>query len=122
MTILFDSFDASWWPYLFVLLGASLPTNMWRWLGVGFAGRLRDDSEWILLARAIANALVAGVITRLILFPTGALTFIPVWMRLVAVAVAVVFYFGLMRNLFIGVLLGSATLVGLTFLFGVPMT
>ena len=69
MTILFDSFDVSWWPYLFVLLGASLPTNMWRWLGVGFAGRLRDDSEWILLARAIANALVAGVITRLILFP-----------------------------------------------------
>ena len=121
MTVLYESFDADWWPYLFVLLGASLPTDMWRWLGVGFAGRLRDDSEWILLARAIANALVAGVITRLILFPTGALTTIPVWMRLVAVGVALVFYFGLVRNLFLGVLLGSASLVALVLLFGVEM-
>jgi hypothetical protein len=122
MTILFDSFDAAWWPYLFVLLAASLPTEMWRWLGVAFAGRLRDDSEWILLARAIANALVAGVITRLILFPTGALLQVPVWMRLVAVAVSIGFYFGLVRNLFVAVLLGAAMLTGLALLFSVPMT
>nr|WP_321459447.1 AzlD domain-containing protein [uncultured Cohaesibacter sp.] len=121
MTLFYDSLDAFWWPYLFVLLGAALPTDMWRWLGVAFAGRLRDNSEWILLARAVANALVAGVITRLILFPTGALTSIPVWIRLVAVAVAVAFYFGVMRNLFVGVLLGAVSLVGLALLCGGAM-
>ncbi|WP_316861666.1 AzlD domain-containing protein [uncultured Cohaesibacter sp.] len=119
MTVLFDSFDASLWPYVFILVGASLPTDMWRWLGVAFAGHLSDDSEWILLARAIANALVAGVITRLILFPTGALLDVPVWMRLVSVALSVTFFFGLWRNLLLAVFLGAACLVGLAVGFGI---
>ena len=119
MALTFDSFDNVWWPYLFIILAGSLPTNIWRWLGVNFAGRLRDDSEWILLARAVANALVAGVIMRLILFPSGALVSIPIWIRLVAVGFAVGLYFGLIRNLFLAVLTGGASLIALSLLFGI---
>ncbi|SNY93921.1 Branched-chain amino acid transport protein (AzlD) [Cohaesibacter sp. ES.047] len=122
MNLTFDTFDAAWWPFLFILLAGSLPTDIWRWFGVSFAGRLRDDSEWILLARAVANALVAGVIMRLILFPTGALVDIPVWIRLVAVGMAVGLYFGLYRNLLLAVALGGGCLVGLSLLVGVTFS
>ncbi len=117
MSLSFSSIDAAWWPYLFILLAGSLPTDVWRWLGVNFAGRLRDDSEWILLARAVANALVAGVIAKLILHPSGALADVPVWIRLVAMGLAVVFYFGLWRNLLLAVLTGGGSLVALSILF-----
>ena len=122
MNLTFDAIDASWWPYLFILLVGSLPTDVWRWLGVGFAGHLRDDSEWILLARAVANALVAGVIMRLILFPTGALVDIPVWIRLIAIGLATGLYFGLYRNLFLAVLTGGVSLACLSLLFGVTFS
>ncbi|PLW77296.1 AzlD domain-containing protein [Cohaesibacter celericrescens] len=119
MTLTFGAFDAPWWPYLFIILAGTLPTDVWRWLGVSFAGRLRDDSEWILLARAIANALVAGVIMRLILFPSGALQDVPVWIRLVAVGLSLGLYFSLWRNLLLAVAVGGSSLVGLSMLFGV---
>ncbi|HAT87649.1 AzlD domain-containing protein [Cohaesibacter gelatinilyticus] len=107
----FDAIDSFWWPYLFIFLAGMLPTEVWRWLGVAFAGRLRDDSEWILLARAVANALVAGVIARLILFPSGALMEVPVWIRLASVGIALVIYFGFGRNLFLGVFSGAGSLM-----------
>ena len=119
MNVTFDAFDAAWWPYLFIILAGSLPTDVWRWLGVSFAGRLRDDSEWILLARAIANALVAGVIMRLILFPSGGLQDVPVWIRLVAVGLSLGLYFGLWRNLLMAVAVGGVSLVSLATLFAV---
>ncbi|WP_319529027.1 AzlD domain-containing protein [uncultured Cohaesibacter sp.] len=122
MNLTFDAIDASWWPYLFILLVGFLPTDIWRWLGVSFAGRLRDDSEWILLARAVANALVAGVIMRLILFPTGALVEIPIWIRLIAVGLATGLYFGLYHNLFLAVLTGGVSLACLSLLFGVSFS
>ncbi|MCT4655382.1 MAG: AzlD domain-containing protein [Cohaesibacter sp.] len=113
----FSSFASEWWPYLFILLAGSLPTEVWRWLGVAFAGRLRDDSEWILFARAIANALVAGVIARLILFPSGVLMDVPVWIRLCSVGLAVTLFFGVRRSLLLGVLTGGGSLMALSYLF-----
>lgn len=111
MTLTFDAFAFAWWPFLFILLAGFLPTDIWRWIGVNFAGHLRDDSEWILLARAVANALVAGVIARLILFPNGALADVSLWIRLVSVGVAVCLYFGIKRNLLLAVGSGGCLLV-----------
>ncbi|MCV6575339.1 MAG: AzlD domain-containing protein [Cohaesibacter sp.] len=113
----FSFLDHAWWPYLFIVLAGMVPTQIWRWLGVAFAGNLRDDSEWILLARAVANALVAGVIARLILFPSGALLEVPVWIRLISVALAVSVYYGLGRRLLLGVFSGAGCLMALNGLF-----
>ena len=118
MSLTFTSIDAAWWPFLFIILAGAIPTDVWRWIGVTFASGLKDDSEWIILARAIANALVAGVIMRLILFPTGALVDIPVWVRLVAVGCAAILYFVIYRNLMLAVVTGGAVLVSLALLVG----
>ena len=73
MSLTFDAIDAAWWPFLFILLAGGLATDIWRWLGVLAGHRLRDDSEALIWVRAVATALVAGVIGKLVLFPTGAL-------------------------------------------------
>ena len=76
----------AWWPYLFIAIAGWLATDLWRWLGVLAGNRLKEDSELLNWVRAVATALVAGVIARLILYPTGVLEQSPLWLRIGAVA------------------------------------
>ena len=69
----FESIDAAWWPFLFILLVGWLPSDLWRVVGTFASGWIEPDGELIVLVRAVANALVAAVIARLVFFPTGAL-------------------------------------------------
>lgn len=69
------------WSYVFILVAGILATDVWRWLGVLAGNRLREDSEAMLWVRAVATALVAAVIARLVLYPTGTLAELPAWTR-----------------------------------------
>ena len=98
-------------PYLLVIVAGYLPTDVWRWLAVIFARRLDEDSEWMIFVRAVANALVAGVIARLVLFPTGDLVAVPLAIRVGAVAGGFLVYFLARRSMLIGVLAGEAIMI-----------
>ncbi|MBP2238017.1 hypothetical protein J2Z31_004544 [Sinorhizobium kostiense] len=74
-----------WWAYVFIAVGGWLATDIWRWLGVIAGNRLREDSEALNWVRAVATALVAAVIAKLILYPTGVLAQSPLWLRMAAV-------------------------------------
>lgn len=99
------------WPYLLVIFAGFLPTDIWRWLAVIFARRLDDDSELMIFVRAVATAMVAGVITRLVLFPTGDLISIPLVIRAGAVAGGFFTYFLARRSTLIGVIAGEAIMI-----------
>ncbi|HSG95253.1 MAG TPA: AzlD domain-containing protein, partial [Afifellaceae bacterium] len=90
MTATFETLGQGWagdfGPYLFILLAGFLATDIWRWLGVVAGNSLRDDSEALNWVKAVATALIAGVIGNLILFPAGALASAPVALRLAAAA------------------------------------
>ena len=92
MTATFDTLGQGWagdfGPYLFILLAGFLATDIWRWLGVLIGNRLHDDSELLNWVKAVATALIAGVIGKLILFPAGALATAPVALRLAEAFVA----------------------------------
>jgi Branched-chain amino acid transport protein (AzlD) len=98
-------------PYLLVIMAGYLPTDVWRWLAVIFARRLDEDSEWMIFVRAVANAMVAGVIARLVLFPTGDLAAVPLAIRIGAVAGGFLVYFLARRSMLIGVLAGEAIMI-----------
>src|SRR5262249_59245466 len=85
--------DSGLWPYLLVAAAGFLPTDVWRWLAVIFAGRIDEDSEVMVLVRAVATAMVAGVIMRLVLFPTGDLVAVPLSVRAGAVAGGLLSFF-----------------------------
>lgn len=73
-------------PVVAILIAAALPTHIWRWMGVLSAGRLSETSELFVFVKAVATALVAALIAKLILFPTGPLTEVPTFARAAAAA------------------------------------
>lgn len=106
------------WPYLVVIVIGFLPTEVWRVIGV-FAGRNLDEtSEIMVWVRMVATALVAGVVAKLLLYPTGALAAVPLYGRLGALAVGVAVFFALRRSVLIGLVAGEIVLiaVGLAYL------
>lgn len=82
-----------WWAYAFIAIAGWIATDIWRWLGVLAGKRLREDSDALNWVRAVATALVAAVIAKLILYPTGVLEQSPLWLRLVALAAGTVAFF-----------------------------
>jgi hypothetical protein len=99
------------WPYLLVVLAGFLPTEIWRSLAVMLARNLDEESEWLIYVRAVATAIVAGVVARLVLFPAGDLVTVPLGVRLAAVAAGLGFFFFVRRILLLAVIAGEAVLI-----------
>lgn len=87
------SWPEGWWAYAFIAIAGWLATDIWRWLGVIAGKQLRDDSEALNWVRAVATALVAAVIAKLILYPTGVLAQSPLWLRTGAVVLGALAFF-----------------------------
>jgi Branched-chain amino acid transport protein (AzlD) len=105
------------WPYLLLVLLGYLPNEVWRALGLVLARGLNEDSEIVLWSRAVATAILAGVIAKLIVFSPGALITIPLTVRVGATACGFVTFLLAKRSVFVGVVAGEAALLLGGFLF-----
>jgi hypothetical protein len=105
------------WPYLALILVGYLPNEVWRLLGLVLARGLNEDSEIVIWSRAVATAIIAGVIAKLILFSSGALAAIPLPVRVTAAVCGFLAYFAVRRSVFAGVAVGEAALLLGGFLF-----
>lgn len=105
--------------WIYILVAGVLANEIWRWLGVAFAGRLTEDMEVFRWVRAVATALVAAVITQLVLFPTGALAAVPLAVRVTAFALGVGVSLAVPRvGLLGGVVVAEALLIAGAIAFG----
>lgn len=86
-------------------------TYLWRGLGVLLSGRIRVDSEIFSWIACVAYAMVAGLVARIVVMPTGMLAETALTERLMACAVALAAYYVGRRNLLIGVGAGVAAIV-----------
>jgi branched-subunit amino acid transport protein len=92
---------------LFAVCGVT--TYIWRGLGVLISGRLDPKSETFTWISCVAYAMIAGLIARMLVMPTGALAETSALERLIGSAAALGAYFWLTRrNLFAGVAAGAA--------------
>jgi hypothetical protein len=98
-------------PYLVLVLVGFLPSDVWRLLGVVVARGIDEGSELILWVRAVAVAVLAGVIAKLALFPPGALADVPSSVRLTAIACGFVAFVLARGSVFVGVAVGELMLV-----------
>jgi hypothetical protein len=105
-------------PYLALLLIGVLPSEVWRWLGLALGGGLDEESEIIMWVRAVATALIAAVVARIVLIPPGALASVPVEVRLAALAAGFLAFLLIRRSAFVGVLAGEAVLVAGALAYG----
>lgn len=103
--------------YLMLLLLGFLPNEIWRVLGLGLARGIDEGSEILVWVRAVATAVLAGVIGKLILFPAGELTMIPLAVRVGAACLGLLAFFAIRRSVFAGVVVGEAVLLIGGFLF-----
>jgi hypothetical protein len=104
--------DGPLWPYLALVLFAVLPTEIWRWLAVAFSRRIDADSPALEWVRAVATALLAGIVAKLIVAPPGALAAVPLPLRVAALTVTLAIMLFDRRRVLLAVLAGEATLIG----------
>lgn len=114
----FAALDAWWWPYLFILVAGWLATDAWRFLGVYLGGRIAEDSDALVMVRALATALVAAVIGNLIVFPSGALAATPLALRLLSATAGFAAYLLFRKSVLTGILVAEAVLIAGLYLIG----
>jgi hypothetical protein len=98
-------------PYLVLIAAGFLPNEVWRMLGIVAAHGLDEGSELVVWVRAVATALLAGVVAKIILFPPGGLADVQLAVRLAAIALGFAAFVLMRRSVFAGVLAGEAALI-----------
>jgi branched-subunit amino acid transport protein len=109
------------WRLWGIVILCGLATYIWRALAVVVGGRVSPESEAFKLFSCIAYAMVAGLISRMVMLPEGVLAEAPLAYRLVGIAVAVAVFFALRRNLAAGVFAGVAAFALLIVFAGTPV-
>ncbi len=109
MSVLDDGFGG----YLAILLGGVLVHEPWRWLGYTLGSGINGDGEVFHWVRAVATALVAALVMRIVIFPPGALAGVEAWLRIGGFAAGLAIFYVSGRNLGVGIVGGAvATIAG----------
>ncbi|HWK97308.1 MAG TPA: AzlD domain-containing protein [Pseudolabrys sp.] len=103
--------SAELWPYVVLMVIGFLPNEAWRLVGLVLARGLNEQSQIVLWSRAVATAILAGVVAKLIVFASGSLATIPLGVRMTAVAVGFAAFLLIRRSPLAGVLAGEAVLL-----------
>jgi branched-subunit amino acid transport protein len=94
---------------LLAICGAA--TYLWRGPAVLVAAGVDPEGEVFAWISCVAYAIIAGLVSRMLILPTGALAETTAVERVLGSAVALAVYFRMSnRNLFAGVLAGAAAL------------
>ena len=97
--------------WLALILAGFLPNEIWRFLGVMFARGLDESSEILVWVRAVATAILAGVIAKLTVFAPGVLATVPTSVRVAAVLIGFLGFLAIRRSVFAGVVVGEIALI-----------
>jgi branched-subunit amino acid transport protein len=99
-----------------LVLACAAVTYLWRGLGLLLSGKVRPESEVFTWVGCVAYAMVAGLMARIILLPSGPLAETLLVERLLACAAALAAYYAARKNMFVGIVAGFGVIVGLGYL------
>jgi branched-subunit amino acid transport protein len=111
MSDLLGHFLGEWNALLVLVIACFLPNEVWRMLGLWLGGGVDEGSELLVWVRAVATAILAGVIAQILLSPPGALASVPGWLRYAAVAAGFAAFVITRRSIFAGVVCGELLLL-----------
>lgn len=101
-----------------LIVACSITSYLWRGLGVLLSGRIRTDGDLFNWVACVAYAMVAGLIMRIIVMPTGLLATSLLSHRLIACVLGLAAYYVCRRNLLVAVGAGALTLTVLNHVRG----
>ncbi|MCR6736316.1 MAG: AzlD domain-containing protein [Afipia sp.] len=90
-----------------LLFAGFLSNEVWRVLGLVIGGGIDEGSEFLVWVRAVAAAILAGVIAQILISPPGALATVPDVVRYGAVAAGFAVYLAARKSVFAGVVAGE---------------
>ena len=82
-----------------LVLVATAGTYAWRFLGVMVAGRIEEGSLWFDWITCVAYAIAAGLMMKLLVFPSGVLADTSLMNRGIAFAVGIAVFYAANRRL-----------------------
>jgi branched-subunit amino acid transport protein len=104
-------FLGDWHSLLVLVIAGFLPNEVWRMLGLWLGGGVDEGSELLVWVRAVATAILAGVIAQILVMPPGALASVPDWLRYAAVAAGFGAFILTRRSIFVGVVSGEVVML-----------
>ena len=111
MSDFLGAFLGDWHALMVLLLAGFLPNEVWRMLGLWLGGGVDEGSELLVWVRAVATAILAGVIAQILVFPPGALASVPGFLRYGAVATGLAVFIATRRSIFAGVVCGEVVML-----------
>jgi len=106
-----EALDHGLWPWIALILFGFLPSEIWRMISVFLARGIDESSPWLAWVRAVATALLAGVVGKLLLSPNGALATLPLWGRVGPLAIGMIAFFLIRRSLLAAIVAGEAAII-----------
>jgi branched-subunit amino acid transport protein len=98
--------------YLWLMvMGAIAATYFWRFLGVLFSRDINPEGAIFQWVTCVSYAMLAGLISRMVLIPVGTLVEVPLWIRVTGIVVGLVVFFVARRMVLAGVGAGLAVFI-----------
>lgn len=104
--------------YLALLAIAAFAHEPWRWAGYAVGRNLNPEDEIFKWVKSVSTALVAALAARLVLYPSGALANISLWLRVLACAAALWAFYRSGMTAWQGVCAGAAVIAVGKLMFG----
>jgi branched-subunit amino acid transport protein len=106
-----SEFIGDWHALLILLIAGVIPNQIWRMLGLWLGGGIDEGSELLVWVRAVATAILAGVIAEILVQPPGALASVPGWLRYLSVAIGFAAFWLSRRSTLAGVVCGEIAML-----------
>jgi branched-subunit amino acid transport protein len=106
-----SDFIGDWHALVILFVAGVIPNQIWRMLGLWFGGGIDEGSELLVWVRAVATAVLAGVIAQILVQPPGALASVPGWLRYSAVVAGFAVFTLSRKSIFAGVVCGEIIMV-----------
>ena len=104
-------FIGNWHALAILFVAGVIPNQIWRMLGLWFGGGIDENSELLVWVRAVATAILAGIIAQILVQPPGALASVPDWLRYSSVAAGFVAFLLARKSIFAGVIVGEVVMI-----------
>jgi len=94
-------------------LSAVLATYVWRFTAVMISQRIEANHpifEWF---TCLAYGIIAALVARTLILPSGLLALVPLWYRLIPMALAFLGFYLLGKRLWVGIVFGETGLIAL---------
>jgi branched-subunit amino acid transport protein len=106
-----SDFIGDWHALVILFVAGVIPNQIWRMLGLWFGGGIDEGSELLVWVRAVATAVLAGVIAQIVVEPPGALASVPGALRYGAVVAGFAVFMLTRKSIFAGVAVGEIVML-----------